>query len=70
MLQEFRGLVIATVELCSQLEYAQIVEECSQAFESIMREDQGERAGLDEEFTIDIEKFRFVHGVIKEVGMH
>jgi hypothetical protein len=32
MLQEFRGLVIATVELCSQLEYTQIVRECSQAF--------------------------------------
>jgi len=70
MLQEFRGLVRATVELCSQLEYSQIVRECSLAFESIMNEDQtGAAGGMDEEFTIDIEKFRFVHGVIMEVGV-
>jgi hypothetical protein len=35
-----------------------------------MKDDQTDRAGLDEDFTIDIEKLRFVHGVIKEVGIH
>ena len=34
-----------------------------------MKEEQTDRAGLDEDFPIDIEKFRFVHGVIKEVRM-
>jgi hypothetical protein len=39
-------------------------------FLSIMNEDQeGAAGGMEEEFTIDIEKFRFVHAVILEVGV-
>ena len=32
-------------------------------------EQEGAVGGMEEEFTIDIEKFRFVHAVIQEVGV-
>lgn len=63
MLQEFRGLVLATVELCIELGFNEIVTECAKAFESILSCNE---IALDEEFNVDIERFKFVLGVIRD----